>query len=517
METAIKIRNVSKTYVINQQKQKVLDNVSLDILPGEFILLRGDNGSGKTTLVNLICGLQPPDEGLIAIFGKSPEDPQAHLKLGTMLQRAKPVEGLKVKETIRLFQSYYPEPLGLAETIERSRLTGKQNDFATTLAGGQAQSLYFALAIVGNPDILILDEPTNNLSVEARANFWKQVREFEQQGKTILAISHSEQDCDEIEDLVTRELRLSNENGDVEIREFPRYQKFLNSRTELEDAAKLQSQSSSETETSSKSKSASNPPTFSFKAFWGQLYVELLQTFRKIDTIVIALGLAIIAGFFIEQKNSDQFQSVVAVSLAGLVLFLCVSQFGVKIASERDRGWLKLLRITPLSFTTYVAAKVGNFLVLASLMTGLAFVSGWVGSHFSENSSFVWEWEPWMFYLSFVLVLGVIPFAIFSFSLGYLFKTESLSWATVALLAVMLLGSGFNISPLLPRPWLADLILLLPTYHYGQLVAWMGEVELEGIFRFDGYQVIHILWLLWWTIVAGMLARWAYRREKLSG
>ncbi|WP_017305593.1 ABC transporter ATP-binding protein/permease [Spirulina subsalsa] len=515
MENAIKIRNLSKTYVINQQKQKVLDNVSLDILSGEFILLRGDNGSGKTTLVNLICGLQPPDEGLIEIFGKSPEDPQAHLKLGTMLQRAKPVEGLTVKETIRLFQSYYPEPLGLAETIERSRLTGKQNDFATTLAGGQAQSLYFALAIVGNPDILILDEPTNNLSVEARANFWKQVREFEQQGKTILAISHSEQDCQEIADLVTRELRLSNENGDVEIREFPRYQEFLNSRTELEEAAQLKSDSSSETETSSKSKSASNPPSFSFKAFWGQLYVELLQTYRKIDTIVIGLGLAIFAGVSIEQNTPDQFQSLLAASLAGLVVFLCVSQFGVKIASERDRGWLKLLRITPLSFTTYVAAKVGNFLVLASLMTGLAFVSGWVTSQFSETSFFIWE--PWMFYLSFVLVLGVIPFAIFSFSLGYLFKTESLSWAVVALLVVMLLGSGFNISPLLPQPWVADLILFLPTYHYGQLVAWMGEVELEGIFRFDGYQMIHILWLLWWTIVAAMLARWAYRREKLSG
>ena len=134
--TAIKVQNLSKTYVINKQKQKVLDNINLEILPGEFILLRGDNGSGKTTLVNLICGLQNPDEGSIEIFGKSPKDPQAHLKLGTMLQRAKPVEGLTVKETIRLFQSYYPKPFELGDTIERSRLTGKQNDYATSLAGG---------------------------------------------------------------------------------------------------------------------------------------------------------------------------------------------------------------------------------------------------------------------------------------------------------------------------------------------------------------------------------------------
>ncbi len=512
MKTAIKIQNLSKTYVINKQKQKVLDNVSFDILSGEFILLRGDNGSGKTTLVNLICGLQIPDQGSIEIFGESPRDPQAHLKLGTMLQRAKPVEGLTVKETIRLFQSYYPQPLELNETIERSRLTDKQNDYASSLAGGQAQSLYFALAIVGNPDILILDEPTNNLSVKARANFWEQVREFDRQGKTILAISHSEQDCDEIADLVTREVRLNKQNGEVDIQEFPRYQKILNNRTELSTAAQG-SESSPEVEALLTPKS--DIGGFSLKAFWGQLYVELLQTYRKIDTVIVGLGLAIFAGVSIEENTPDRFQSLVAASLTALVMFICVSQFGVKISSERDRGWLKLLRITPLSFITYLAAKVGNFLVLASLMTGLAFVSGWVKSQFIEASTFIWE--PWMFYLSFVLVLGVIPFAIVSFTLGYLFKPESLQWAVLALLAIVAISFGFNISPLLPQPWIADLILFLPTYHYGQLVAWMGEIELGEVFRFDGYHWIHILWLLWWTIVAGILARWVYRREQLSG
>jgi ABC-2 type transport system ATP-binding protein len=515
MKIAIKIRDLSKNYVINKQNQKVLDKINLDILPGEFILLRGDNGSGKTTLVNLICGLQAPDEGSIEIFGKSPKDPQAHLKLGTMLQRAKPVEGLTVKETIRLFQSYYPQPFDLAETIERALLTTKQNDYAINLAGGQAQSLYFALAIVGNPDILILDEPTNNLSSEARKNFWKQVREFEQQRKTILAISHSEQDCDEIADLVTREVRLSTDNGNLEIQEFPPYQALQKYYHELEEGAKLKSESSADAEKSSNFKSESEPGSFSFKAFWGQLYVELLQTFRKADTIVISLGLAIFAGVLIEQNAPDQFQSLVAASLAALVIFVCVSQFGVKIASERDRGWLKLLRITPLSFTTYLAAKVGNFLVLASLMTGSAFISGWGASQLSGNPSFIWE--PWMFYLSFILVLGVVPFAIFSFTLAYLFQTESLNLAVIAFLTIMALSSGLNISSLLPQDWVGDVILLLPTYHYSQLVAWTGKVEMEGFFRFDGYRLIHIQWLLWWTVVAGMLARWVYRRERLSG
>ncbi|MGL5196501.1 MAG: ABC transporter permease, partial [Chroococcales cyanobacterium] len=335
------------------------------------------------------------------------------------------------------------------------------------------------------------------------------------QRKTILAISHSEQDCDEIADLVTREVRLSTDNGNLEIQEFPPYQALQNYYHELEEGAKLKSESSADAENSSNFKSESDPGSFSFKAFWAQLYVELLQTFRKADTIVISLGLAIFAGVLIEQNAPDQFQSLVAASLAALVIFVCVSQFGVKIASERDRGWLKLLRITPLSFTTYLAAKVGNFLVLASLMTGSAFISGWGASQLSGNPSFIWE--PWMFYLSFILVLGVVPFAIFSFTLAYLFQTESLNWAVLAFLAIMAVSCGLNISTLLPQAWVGDVILFLPTYHYSQLVAWMGEVELEGIFRFDGYPLIHIQWLLWWTVVAGMLARWVYRRERLSG
>lgn len=506
MKSVIKLRNVTKTYVINQKKQNVLDDINLDILCGEFILLRGDNGSGKTTLVNLLCGLQSPNQGAIEVFGKSPEDPKSHLRLGTMLQRAKPVEYLTVKETIQLFRSYYPQPLELEDTIKRSRLDTKQNDYATTLAGGQAQSLYFALAIVGNPDLLILDEPTNNLSQEARENFWKQVREFHSQGKTIIAISHSQQDCDEIADLVTRELILEPSHGKIQEISSPRYQDLL---------AVVNSTDNSLQHSPASSDYQENNFISNSKAFWGQFYAEMLQSFRKIDTVVGSAISAIAIGYFIDKTSQESFQANVSIYLGALILYLCIAQFCLKIASERDRGWLKLIRITPLPFTTYLAAKVGIFSLLALTISGLSLITAEVESLVHHKPALAFE--PWMLWLSVILLLAIVPFAIFSFTLGYLFKPESVRWVSLIVIAFVGLTVGWNPTRLFPQPWFEQLVLYSPAYDYGQLIAWIGQVNFPQTFKFDNHPLVHILWLLWWTVVAGVLARWAYRREVLSG
>jgi ABC-2 type transport system ATP-binding protein len=510
MKSVIKLQNVTKTYVIDQKKQNVLDDINLDILCGEFILLRGDNGSGKTTLVNLLCGLQSPNQGAIEVFGKSPQDPKSHLRLGTMLQRAKPVEYLTVKETIQLFRSYYPQPLELEDTIKRSRLDTKQNDYATTLAGGQAQSLYFALAIVGNPDLLILDEPTNNLSQEARENFWKQVREFHSQGKTIIAISHSQQDCDEIADLVTRELILEPSHGKIQEISSPRYQDLL---------AVVNSTDNSPQHSPASSDYQENNFISNSKAFWGQFYAEMLQGFRKIDTVLGSAISAIAIGFFLDKSSQESFQACVSISLSALILFLCITQFCLKIASERDRGWLKLIRITPLPFTTYLAAKVGIFSLLALTMSGLSLITAELECLVHHKPALAFE--PWMLWLSLILLLAIVPFAIFSFTLGYLFKPESVRWVSLIVIALILLTVGWNPTSLFPQPWFEQLVLYSPAYHYGQLIAWIGQANFQIsnsiIFKFDNYPLVHILWLLWWTVVAGVLAQLAYRREVLSG
>ena len=506
MQPIVTLKNVTKTYRINQQSKNVLEDISLEIWPQEFILLRGDNGSGKTTLVNLIAGLQSPDKGEITVFRKSPRNPDSRLQFGIMLQRAKPVENLKVYETINLFRSYYPQPLETQDVLKRTRLTEKQNDEATTLAGGQAQSLYFALAIVGNPDLLVLDEPTNNLSVEARQNFWQQVREFYSQGKTIIVISHSQQDCDELQDIVTRELKLSLDNGRVE-------ETIL----KPEKYESIKSPNSQEKINSDFTESANTTiSSINLKALWGQFYVEMLQVIRKVDLVLVSLSLAILLGFFTTKQvpSPEQFRAIISMALAGLVLFISVNQFCVKIASERDRGWLKLLRITPLSFSTYLAAKVGTFLVLVLSSITFAVGTGWLASviyHREIGFGF------WLINLTLTLLLGVIPFAIIGFCLGYFFKSESLQWVTLILIAFAGFTLGLDLDTLGMPQWSQDIIPYSPIYHYTQLIAWVGHVNILPFYKFDGYSFLHIQWLLWWTVVGSLLARWVYFRERLSG
>lgn len=551
LQPVVRLRDVTRTYTINQSPQNVLDSVNLDILPGEFVLLRGDNGSGKTTLINLMVGLQSPTSGSVELFGRSPQDPQARRSLGVMLQKAQPIDKLSVTETVRLFRSFYDRPLELDDTLARSRLTTKAQDKAVRLSGGQAQLLYFALAIAGDPDFLILDEPTNNLSQEARANFWKQVREFDTQGKTIVAISHSQQDYEEIIDLVTREICLSPDHGKIEEVQHPRYQALLDYHAAREEVVrKLKAETSFEEMEAAISREmdawqeqqpnpleisaplpsmlevteegatelAQNPSgSFRWRAFAQQLYVEMLQSIRSSGVTIFCLGLAIVAGYF-SGNNPEQSRSWLSASLAGLLLLLCFNLFSVTIAAERARGWLKLLRVTPLSFATYLAAKVTNFLLFALTTVGVAIAAAEITSYANGNSV---ELGAWMLWLCGVLAIGILPFALLGFALGYLLDSQVLSYVQMFVLFAIAGTLGWNMSILGLPHWTEEVVLYSPAYHYGQLVAWVGDLEFVNanfsIFEQDGYQLLHLQWLLWWSAIAGFLARWAYRRERLSG
>lgn len=549
LQPVVRLRDVTQTYTLNRSPQNVLDGVNLDILPGEFVLLRGDNGSGKTTLVNLMVGLQPPTSGSVELFGRSPQDSQARRSLGVMLQRAQPIDKLSVTETVRLFRSYYDRPLALDDTITRARLTTKAKDEAARLAGGQAQSLYFALAIVGDPDFLILDEPTNNLSQEARANFWKQVREFDSQGKTIVAISHSQQDYEELTDLVTREICLSPNHGKIEEVQRPRYQALLDYHAAREDVAqklkvdtssaeveaaiacemnagqKLQSNLSETVapppsvaeaiETGETNSSEKSSGSFRWRAFGQQLYVEMLQSIRSSGLTIVCLGLAIGAGYF-SGGDPAQSRSLLSASLAGLLLALCFNLFSLAIASERDRGWLKLLRVTPLSFATYLAAKVTNFLLFALTTVGVAIAAMEITSYTTQNGEMV-SLDTWMLGLCGILAIGILPFALLGFALGYLLNAKMLGYAQMFVFIGIAATLGWHIPALNLPAWTNSIVLYSPAYHYSQLVAWVGELKLAEAFEQDGYRWLHLNWLLWWSAIAGLLARWAYRRERLSG
>jgi len=165
-----------------------LGNVDLTINPGELVALLGANGAGKTTAVRLLLGLLAPTSGTVRVFG---EDPRANrTRTGAMLQVGRVPDTLRVREHIDLFRSYYPAPMPFDAIIDAAGLRGIERKKFGELSGGQKQRLLYALAIAGNPDFLVLDEPTVGLDVEARRAMWKQIRAFVALGRSILLTTH---------------------------------------------------------------------------------------------------------------------------------------------------------------------------------------------------------------------------------------------------------------------------------------------------------------------------------------
>lgn len=188
----IEMNGVTKSY----GKLQALRGVNLEVGPGEVVAFLGPNGAGKTTAISIMLGQKLPDSGLVRLFGQKPDSPPARGRVGAMLQESGLPASLTVGEVVQLFSSYYPYSLPLAEVLERADLSAKAKSPVSALSGGQKQRLYFALAIVGDPDLIFLDEPTVAMDVESRRAFWLQVQGFAALGKTILFSTHYLEEAD---------------------------------------------------------------------------------------------------------------------------------------------------------------------------------------------------------------------------------------------------------------------------------------------------------------------------------
>ncbi len=194
----IVLTSLSKSY----GPVRAVRSIDLQIAPGETVALLGPNGAGKTTTIDMVLGLLRPDAGRISLFGMSPAQAVAAGAVGGMLQTGSPLDYMKVRELISLMASYYPHPLGVEEVL---RVTGA-DEFAerwtTKLSGGQAQRVRFAAALVGDPDLLMLDEPTAGIDVEGRREFWQTMRGIAGQGKTVVFATHYLEEADAFADRI---------------------------------------------------------------------------------------------------------------------------------------------------------------------------------------------------------------------------------------------------------------------------------------------------------------------------
>jgi ABC-2 type transport system ATP-binding protein len=176
--------------------------IDLTISAGDTVALLGPNGAGKSTTIDMMLGLSRPDAGKVTLFGLSPADAVAAGRVGGMLQTGSLIEYLSVRELIEVVASLYPDPLAVDHVLEVTGTAAFANQRTTKLSGGQTQRVRFALALVANPELLVLDEPTAALDVEGRRDFWASMRGIAQTGKTVVFATHYLEEADAYADRI---------------------------------------------------------------------------------------------------------------------------------------------------------------------------------------------------------------------------------------------------------------------------------------------------------------------------
>ncbi|UAJ79092.1 ABC transporter ATP-binding protein [Leifsonia sp. ZF2019] len=179
-----------------------VDGVDLTIRPGEVVALLGPNGAGKSTTIDLALGLARPSSGTAELFGAEPIRAIRDGRVGAMLQGGALLPTLTVRECVALVASAHRQPLSVAEALERARCTEIATQRVSKLSGGQMQRARFAVAVVSDPDLLFLDEPTAAMDVEARRTFWQSMREFTEEGRTVVFATHYLDEADTYADRI---------------------------------------------------------------------------------------------------------------------------------------------------------------------------------------------------------------------------------------------------------------------------------------------------------------------------
>jgi ABC-2 type transport system ATP-binding protein len=197
---ALRVQRLKKAY----DDVVAVDGLDLQVHAGECFGLLGPNGAGKTTTIEICEGLLSPDSGNVEVLGRTWESNANELRelLGIQLQDTQLTEKLTVDETLTFFQSFYKEARDVGEVIDNVELGEKRNSRVGTLSGGQKQRLAVACALVGNPQLLFLDEPTTGLDPQSRRQLWELIEGFQAEGRTIVLTTHYMEEAERLCDRV---------------------------------------------------------------------------------------------------------------------------------------------------------------------------------------------------------------------------------------------------------------------------------------------------------------------------
>jgi ABC-2 type transport system ATP-binding protein len=214
---AIVVRDLRKTY----GGTEALRGITFEIAEGEVFGLLGPNGAGKTTTVEILEGYRSRDEGEVTVLGLDPARAERGFRerIGVVLQQSQMFQNLTVRELHAMFAGYYERPRDVGEVIALVGLTGKADDRVKTLSGGQKRRLDLGIALVGDPDLVFLDEPTTGFDPAARRAAWEMIRSLRSLGKTVLLTTHYLDEAEQLADRVAvlREGKIIREGAPAEL------------------------------------------------------------------------------------------------------------------------------------------------------------------------------------------------------------------------------------------------------------------------------------------------------------
>jgi ABC-2 type transport system ATP-binding protein len=193
---SVALQGLVKTFASSTGVVQAVRGVDIEIAAGETVALLGPNGAGKSTTIDMLLGLSKPDAGTVRVFGTTPAEAIARGAIGAMLQTGAVLGDLDVRELIDMMGSLYPNPLPVGEVLDLAGITDIAGRRTNKLSGGQTQRVRFAVAMVSNPDLLVLDEPTVAMDVAGRHQFWETMRVFTSRGKTVLFATHYLEEAD---------------------------------------------------------------------------------------------------------------------------------------------------------------------------------------------------------------------------------------------------------------------------------------------------------------------------------
>ena len=198
----VALRGLVKTFPSPAGPVQAVRGIDLDIARGETVALLGPNGAGKSSTIEMILGLSKPDAGTVDVLGLSPKQAIQRGAIGAMLQVGAVLGELSVRELVDMMGSLFPSPLGVDETLQLAGIGDIAERRTNRLSGGQTQRVRFAVAMVSDPDLIILDEPTVAMDVESRVAFWATMRSFTERGKTVIFATHYLEEADDYADRI---------------------------------------------------------------------------------------------------------------------------------------------------------------------------------------------------------------------------------------------------------------------------------------------------------------------------